>query len=90
MSDFRHSPAGGAFVRICGEVETVLGFVASHLLAVGAFHHSGAFYPKHPTGCGDQFIAYHRFDGSNEKVCLHEFIVFVFGWGCVWERITYA
>ena len=52
MSDFRHSPAGGAFVRICGEVETVLGFVASHLLAVGAFHHSGAFADSGTPGAG--------------------------------------
>ncbi len=47
MSDFRHSPSGGAFVRICGKVETVLGFVAGHLLAVGAFRQTGAF-----TGAG--------------------------------------
>ena len=42
MSGFRHSPPGGALVCICGKVETVLGFVAAHLLAIWAFRHSGA------------------------------------------------
>ena len=42
MSGFWHSPPGGALVCIFGKVETVLGFVAAHLLAIWAFRHSGA------------------------------------------------